>query len=294
MQSARKVILVCLVSSATACGAIRGYPENPEDNDAAIGKLSASAEAARMQYEEAVNTQVRTALRNRIAYAKLQIQEILFTNFQSQLWSDNNIFNTGGDLVLLILSGLGATTGDATTKAALSAASAGIVGARGVISKDIFYQRTLTAILAQMSANRDRVKAVILDNLNKKDDVTYPIAAAEMDLQVLQRASGIANAVQNITQVAVTQKELAAEEVNAARQGIFSSAKTSMRIRAWVGFGVDPITGIRYTPNPENLARLQKWVDDHVGGLPVAQLLDDTQLNMEKFREQAISDLNIP
>jgi hypothetical protein len=294
MQSARTVVLVWLVSSATACSAIRGYPENAEDNDATIAKLSSSAEATRVQYEQAADNQVRTALRNRTVYAKLQIQEILFTDFQSQLWSDNNVFSTGGDLVLLILSGLGATTGDATTKAALSAASAGIVGARGVISKDIFYQRTLPAILAQMSANRDRVKAAILDSLNMKNDASYPLAAAEMDLQVLQRASGIVNAVQNITQVAVAQKELAAGEVNAARQGMFSRAKTSMRIRAWIGFGVDPITGIRYAPNPENLARLQKWVDDHLRGLPVAQLLDDTQLNMEKFREQAISDLKIP
>jgi|SRR5271166_7195464 len=145
-----------------------------------------------------------------------------------------------------------------------------------------------------MSANRDRVKAAILDNMNKKDDVSYPVGAAEMDLQVLQRASGIANAVQNITQTAVAQKELAAAEINAARQGTFSRAKTAMRIRAWIGFGVDPVTGVRYTPNPENLARLQRWVDDHLGGLPVAQLLDDTQLNLEKYREQAIADLNIP
>jgi hypothetical protein len=294
LQCARTLVLACSVTSATACSAIRGYPESPEDTDAAVARLSAAAEAARAQYEQATDIQIRTALRNRIVYAELQIQEILFTDFQARLWADNNIFTTGGDLIILILSGLGATTGDAGTKAALSAASAGIVGARGVISKDIFYQRTLPAILAQMSANRDLVKAAILDNMNKKDDITYPIAAAEMDLQVLQRASGIANAVQNITQTAVARKELAAAEVNAARQGTFSRAKTAMRIRAWIGFGVDPITGVRLTPNSENLARLQRWVDDHLGGLPVQQLLDDTQLNMEKYRQQAISDLNIP
>jgi len=134
VRSARTVVLACLVSSATACSAIRGYPDNSEDNDAAIARLSAAAEAARVQYDQAADPQVRTALRNRIVYAKLQIQEILFTDFQSRLWADNNVFSTGGDLVVLILSGLGATTGGAGTKAALSAASAGIVGARGVIS----------------------------------------------------------------------------------------------------------------------------------------------------------------
>ena len=169
LQCARTVVvLVCLVGSAAACSAIRGYPESPEDSDVAVGRLNVAAEAARVQYDQAADTQVRTALRNRIVYAKLQMQEILFTDFQSRLWADNNIFTTGGDLIVLILSGLGATTGDSGTKAALSAASARIVGARGVISKDIFYQRTLPAILAQMSANRDLVKAAILDNINKK------------------------------------------------------------------------------------------------------------------------------
>jgi hypothetical protein len=228
-------------------------------------------------------------------FDELQICEIYFTDFQARLWADNNIFSTGSDLIVLILTGLGATTGDATTKAALSAASAGIVGARGAISKDIYYQRTLPAILAQMSANRDNVKASILDSINKKDDVQYPLAQAEMDLQTLQRASGIVDAVQSVTNDATVNKAAAAARVEAARQGTFSRSITAQRIRAWLGYGIDPTTGKTYTPNPTNLDALQKWVDVHLPGLPVAQLLTDApSAQLENSRAQAIHDLMIP
>ena len=73
----------------------------------------------------------------------------------------------------LVLSGLGATTGGAATKAALAAASAGVIGAQGVISKDLYYQRTVPALLAQMEANRARATLVILQGIQKSES-DYP------------------------------------------------------------------------------------------------------------------------
>jgi hypothetical protein len=286
---------ITLLISVASCSPIRGYPANFQDNDETISRLKSSAETARSQYDSATDRSLLTTLRNRIVFDEMQICEIYFTDFQARLWADNNIFSTGSDLVVLILTGLGATTGDATTKAALSAASAGIVGAKGAISKDIYYQRTLPAILAQMSANRDKVKASILDSINKKDDVQYPLAQTEMDLQALQRASGIVDAVQSITNDATVNKAFAAAQVEAARQGTFSKSTTAQRIRAWLGFGIDPTTGKAYIPNPSNLDALQKWVDVHLPGLPVAQLLTDApSAQLENSRAQAIHDLMIP
>jgi len=288
------VLLLGILAFAPSCAPIRGFPYNFQDNDETIARLTSSAETAKAQYDQTTDPRQLTILRNRAIFSEMQISEIYFTDFQYRLWGDNNLFTTGSDLVILVLGGLGATTGSATTKSALAAASAGIVGARGAISKDIYYQRTLPAILAQMSANRDKIKASMLYNLNK-DDSSYPLAQAEMDLQVLQRASGIADAVQSITEVATAAKDAAAARVDAARQGIFSRSLTTQRIQAWIGFGIDPATGREYTPNPSNLKALQDWVNEHVPGLPVQQLLVDTQnAEMEQNRQRAIADLKIP
>lgn len=291
----RLAAIVTVIVSLACCAPIRGYPVNFRDSDETIARLKASAEAARSQYDKAADGANLNTLRNRVVFDEMQISEIYFTDFQARLWADNNLFSTGSDLVVLILAGLGATTGDAGTKAALSAASAGIVGARGAISKDIYYQRTLPAILAQMSANRDQVKASIIDNINRKDDAQYPLSAAEMDLQALQRASGIVDAVQGITNSATISKSIAASAVEAARRGTFSQSTSAQRIRAWIGFGRDPATGKPYTPNLTNEALLQKWVDEHLPGLPVAQLLVDApNAPLENSRTQAIRDLGIP
>ena len=110
--------------------------------------------------------------------------------------------------MVLTLAGLGATTGDAATKAALAAASAGVVGAQGAISKDLYYQRTLTALLAQMEANRDKVKLNILNGLSQTD-AQYSLYHADLDLDALQRASGLPDAIGGITEQAAAQKATA-------------------------------------------------------------------------------------
>lgn len=291
-QAVRLAALLIVLVFAASCSPIRGYPNNFQDNDETIDRLRSSTEITRSQYNSTTDPTSLKDLRNKVIFNEMQISEIYFTDFQARLWADNNLFSTGADLIVLILTGLGATTGDATTKAALSAAAAGIVGAKGAISKDIYYQRTLPAILAQMSANRDKVKASIIDNLTKKDNSQYPLSLAEMDLQVLQRASGIVDAVQSITNSATIDKDAAAAQVEAARQGTFSQSITSQRIRAWLGFGTDPTKPS--TLNAANFNALQKWVNQHLAGaIPVASLISDAP-GVENLRAQAIHDLNIP
>ncbi len=290
----RTLALGIALSSLLSCAPIRGYPENPGDNDQTIDSLLAAATDTRIKYYQAASNPAATpaelkALRNRTVLGEMQVYEIYFTRFQARLWGDTNIVSVGGDLSILILNGLAATTGGAATKSALAAASAGIVGAQGAINRDIYYQRTLPAILAQMSANRDIIKAGILDALNTRDDSSYPLAAAEMDLQVLQRASGIADAVQNITLSATAQKAAAQALVDTYRTADFSTAASAQRIRAWIGFGQPSFNQI-------NLAALQNWVTANLPGLPVEKLLEDKPGSqvMEQVRQRAIADLHIP
>jgi hypothetical protein len=58
----------------------------------------------------------------------------------------------------LATNAVATVTGGEVTKAALAAGSAFMVGTQGAISKDLFYQRTIPALLAQMEANRTDAK----------------------------------------------------------------------------------------------------------------------------------------
>jgi len=148
--------------------------------------------------------------------------DVAYETFKQQLLTEGNSVNTIGDLVVLALSGLGATAGTATTKAALAAASAGIVGAKTAISSDLFYQRTLPALIAQMDANRATAKAAILNGLSRPD-TDYPLVRAFVDLQQLSDAGSMIGAVGTITGDAAAKKSAAEASLTFTRTAAYKT-----------------------------------------------------------------------
>jgi hypothetical protein len=96
------------------------------------------------------------------------------------------------------------------TKAALNSASAAVTGAEGAISKELYYQRTLPALISQMEANRTIVKVNILKGI-KQSDADYPLVQAYVDLESLKNAGGVPLAISNVTQAASDNKAKADE-----------------------------------------------------------------------------------
>jgi hypothetical protein len=278
-----------------ACAPVLGYPDNFGDQQSTVSNLETTIAAQKALYYSPQTTDLATRrrLRDSVVYNEMQIYEIYYSRFNQRLWGDTNVVSAGGDLIVLALAGLGATTGSTATKSALAAASAGVVGAQAAISKDLYYQRTLPALLAQISANRDTTKAGIYDALSKQDDTTYPLARAEIDLQALQRESGIADAIQNITEQATIAKINAEAAMNAARSGTYSTTSSSDRLRAWL----EPNGAV----DTAHRDALQNWINTQridptlPSGVPFAQFLTDPPgLNWETDRQKAISDLKIP
>ncbi len=175
--------LLSLLLYLAACAPLSGYAENPEDTDVVIETLMPyfSGEYEKTYYAFSPGDPGRLALRNTIIINRMRVYEINFLRFKKSLWGDANAIAAGGDLLVLALTGLAATTGNAGTKSALAAASAGIVGAQGAINKDIYYQRTLPAVLSQIQANRDRAKAILIQGLSLTDS-EYPLTRAGLDL----------------------------------------------------------------------------------------------------------------
>lgn len=106
--------------------------------------------------------------------------------------------NLGFDLTALTLSGLGSV---ATGKAAnnLAAASTGVIGAGTAVNKDVFYQKTVPAIIAQMNANRAEIYTSILTAEKANDETGYTLTDAQHDIHDYFVAGTIDGAVANIS-----------------------------------------------------------------------------------------------
>jgi hypothetical protein len=278
--------------SLAACSPLRGYPADPEDTATTLASLQDYFRVEKdTQYNQLpADSTARLTLRNEIVLSRIRAYDIEFDDFEKRLNGDANSVTAGGDLLLLILNGLGATTGAAATKAALAAASAGVVGAQAAIDKDLYYQKTLPALLAQMEANRIAVKLTILTGLNL-DDSKYPLSRAELDLDTLKRAGGIPASIQTITRQAGDQTEVSRQKIEDLRSAPFNNLPSTKRILAWL------FPNGRKAPDVGNFAKLQAWIDKQpppLSNFGPGAFADNTGPDLEAPRLRAIADLQIP
>lgn len=193
-------LLLLFLPLVSACAPVIGFPSDPTDTQA-----SADQQLVAEYYSLQTSDAGRELLRNQIVSGRMNAYESSYSNFKRRLNGDANTLNLVSDLSVLGLAGVAATTGSITTATALAAASAGIIGAKGAINSDLYFQRTLPALLAQMDANRARAKLPIVTGL-RKSNADYPLAIAFIDLDALRDAGGIPNAIGGLTQQAEVQK----------------------------------------------------------------------------------------
>lgn len=235
---ARNFSLTAVLALAS-CAGIRQFPNDPASNsDAAAGYQQYFYAEWISKYETTSNNE-RLITRDTIVINRMLAYDQSYGVFKKQLLTEGNSINTGGDLIVLALSGLGATTGAAATKAALAAASAGIIGAKTAISSDLFYQRTLPAIIAQMDANRATAKAAILNGLSRQDS-DYPLVRALVDLQQLSDAGSMIGAVGSITENAAGQKSAAEHSLTFARTAEY---KATIQFRIYLTDAIGNLSG---------------------------------------------------
>ena len=195
----RRFIFVVLALALSACASVEQYSADPENTQVSLQKYQSYFDPALIDQYERTAPASQRALRNSIVLNRMLAYDLTYSAFKRSLSSNANTVKAGGDLVLLILTGLTATTGNAATKAAFGAAAAGILGAQTAISKDLYFERTLPALLSQMDANRARAKTAIIFGLQQDVD-KYPIEVALLDLNTLKDMGSVTAGISEITQ----------------------------------------------------------------------------------------------
>lgn len=274
------LLAIIWTASLTACASVGGYPQAPE-TDANLQALKANYFAPnstcvcnydklRLEYIRTklpADAELLKAMRDEIVLSRVHVYDIEFSCFQRLLYGTGNTVTLGSDLAVLALSGFGAVTGGAATKSALSAASGGIVGAKGAVDKDLYYQKTLPALILQMEANRAKVKLAIFEGL-KLPDAQYPLQRAESDLADLNDAGSIPNAISNITQTATeakneTQDAIKAIDISRTPAAAKALGSAPMRIRvANLQAGIDKLSDAKALEFAKNPPIADKDMDD--------------------------------
>ena len=193
-----------------ACTPLRGFPDDPTQSMVAADKTLIA------DYYAAPSSDKRRQLRNQIISGRMTAYESSYSNFKRRLTGDNNAVNLGSDLSALALAGIAATSGSLGVSTALAAATTGVIGAKGAFNADLYFQRTLPALLAQIDAYRAQAKLPVVRGITQPDDL-YPLASALIDLDALRDAGGIPTAIGGLTQQAGQEKAMAEAELRTVR-----------------------------------------------------------------------------
>jgi hypothetical protein len=283
--------LLCTCQVLCSCSSVQGYPNDPENSSAVLASLSGYFDPTVVdaQYFNASGEDERRRVRDLIVLNRMRAYDIEFDNFERGLYGEANSVEVGGNLIVTALSAVGATSGGIVTKAALNAASGAVTGAQGIVSKELYYQRTIPALIAQMEADRDNAKANILAGLKQLDSV-YSLAQAYVDLESLKNAGGIPRAISSVTQTASTNAQVANAELQSLRDVTFTAASSITTIEKWLR--ADGSLG----PGNQNWKKLSLWMkNDNVhpvlANIPTAVFLSSAQF--ESDRQRAIKEIPI-
>jgi hypothetical protein len=194
----------------SACGAIRGAPAPVIDSSQE--KLDFSnylSGDVLMKFYSPDSSQrggmTPLAWRDAVIAARLEITDQNYQTFKNDLYAETSGINLGTDLLALGLTAAGTVAGKGVTQA-LSAASAGVLGASAAFNKDALYQKTLPALFAQMDADRTSV-LVRIRSSELNDEAKYPLSAALTDITAYERAGTLETAIQALTTSATNQAD---------------------------------------------------------------------------------------
>jgi hypothetical protein len=150
-----------------------------------------------------------TAWRDMIVGIHMAAADARYVDFRRSLSRQSKGSFFGLDSVALGLSSGASIAGERAANI-LSAGAAAVTGSRATLAKEVYFEKTLPALLAGMDAARLNVKTDILTRLRQPPE-TYPLSAAFTDLMRYEAAASLDSAIELVTSKAVEESDDAKE-----------------------------------------------------------------------------------
>jgi hypothetical protein len=197
-------------------------------------------------------TQLAQAKLARDKFIGLQIQAIDY-RYQQFLRHLSRQFRGSGlalDILGFGLSGAASVAGAGAARG-LAASATAVTGSRAAISRDVFYERTLSALIDEMNAARDQAKVALLTGM-KQPISEYPLEIALIDLRAYEGAPSLDTALQKLSRSASDDARQAAFNVAATRACV--PAPDSFVLRGQLASHLRGLTGAANLPKLQAIA----------------------------------------
>lgn len=181
------------------------------------------------------------AYRDEVIGAYLAAADLRFIAFRQDLSRQSKGTNVGFDLAILALTGTASLTGKAVANG-LSAGAAGLTGSRAAIAKELWFDKTLPALLIAMEARRTTVRATIVKRMRDEGPESYSMTEAFADLMAYQAAASLDAAIDTVT-AAAGEKATDADKLYERTVMYYSGAPEAgvAELRAEIQKKLDPI-----------------------------------------------------
>lgn len=214
----RVPILGLLLTAAlcvSGCQSFSGYPAPIENRKTALAHVQADTlPSAISTYEAATAEADRRKQRDRIIRARLYAIDINYNAFSQSLSTEQKSFALGSDIVAAGLTGAATLAKSAATKTRLTTYASAALGVRATVDKELYFSKTLPAIVAQMNAGRRTVLARITEGM-ALPDAKYSLVAGLADLESYYTAGTLNGALGEIAKEAGVQTQKADERIAA-------------------------------------------------------------------------------
>lgn len=146
----------------------------------------------------------RRQYRDEVIWLYMRAIDSNYAQFRSSVESESRGSDFAFDLVLAALAGI-TSVAEADEVGPFAAAIATMTGAKGSFDKNLFFDKTLSAVLTAMDEERAK-RRLVIDQGMQNDEKNYSIVRAMADLTAYQEAGNLSDAISNLTTEAVINK----------------------------------------------------------------------------------------
>ncbi|MET3665376.1 hypothetical protein [Caulobacter sp. 1776] len=282
------IVAACVVSALGLGGCMSGFTGAPATT-IDVAKVSSCPVFAKNDapnsndYDnKGSSDEQRRVARNAFVDKCAAAIETSYQAFAQNLSSDQKLFVVGSDLATSGVTAAATLAKSARTKTYLTTYAGLLLGFRGSVEKELFFNQTLPALKAQMEASRDEVMTRIIQN-KARSVADYTLDAAVTDLKAYYAAGTLTGAVTRVTTDAGAKAVDAKMELKRVTEAEYSYTEAAKKLRRyWRPDGA---------VNDANAAKLKKWLDENADGRSISELLYGGV--SPALQAQAVKDLNI-
>lgn len=214
LRALAAIALVGVLQALAGCAALTGSAKPVTSADARLKVVEALPEskvlttfyqasdtcAAGKVWPDCRDGMSKREFRDIVVALYISAADARYEAFRGRLSQEAKGTAFGGNLAILIMNGAAVVSGDEARRA-LAAASAVVAGGQASVTKDLFIEKALPAVLAAMDANRLEAKAAIVAKL-RLEAKDYSLAEALGDVRALEGKARLEEAIQALTSTA--------------------------------------------------------------------------------------------